>query len=129
MDPSASTPPGLWGSFRRVLDTLFGTLQTRIELFATELHEQQSRWASVLILALAGAFLGAMGLLLTTVALVFATPPRWRLPVTAALGLVYLASAAVVFFRLRRQIRSAPPAFAESAAQIGKDRAWLKTLD
>ncbi len=129
METSDANPPGLWGSLRRVLDTLLGTLQTRMELFATELQEQQDRWINVLILALAGAFLGTMGLLLTTVALVLAAPPRWRLPVTAALGLVYLASATVVFFRLCQQIRRAPPAFAESVAQIGKDRAWLKTLD
>lgn len=129
MEPSDSNTPGLWGSLRRVLDTLLGTLQTRIELFATELQEQQDRWINVLILALAGAFLGTMGLLLTTVALVLAAPPRWRLLVIAALGLAYLASAAAVFLRLRRQLRRAPPAFAESLAQIGKDRAWLKTLD
>ena len=59
-----------------MLNTLLGVLQTRIELFATELQEQQSRWADLLVMALAGAVLGTMGLTLITVAVVWAVPVR-----------------------------------------------------
>ena len=129
MDPSESAPPGLWGSLCRVLNTLLGVLQTRIELFATELQEQQVRWADLLVMALVGALLGTMGLMLITVAVVWAVPAGWRVPVTFLLGFVYMASAVVVFVRLRRQVRGAPPALSASVDQIGKDRAWLKTLE
>lgn len=126
-----STPdtPAAFASLRRIVGSLAGLVQTRIELFATELQEQKLRqidhltwFAAALALCLVGTLLavGTLALLL------------WR--VAGYAGLFGLAAATLgsgiaLLIWVRRRIAHGPMPFAATAGEFRKDAEWARPAD
>ena len=100
-------------------------LQNRIELFAVELEEQKVRVMRLLLLAAVTVLLGNTAVLVLTAAIVaLAGETAWKI-VLAGFAIFYLLAAIVAALFLRRELRSAPPAFQDTVAELGKDHEWL----
>ncbi|MHC1699759.1 MAG: phage holin family protein [Humidesulfovibrio sp.] len=99
------------------------TLGDRLELLALELREDRIRIIQVLVLAFAGAALVLFGLMLVVVAAIYALPPEWRLSGLVAAALLALAGGAAALCALKRRLRSGPGLFAQSMAELEKDKA------
>jgi uncharacterized membrane protein YqjE len=118
-------PAGIFGSVRRVLDTVLAILQNRLELMMIELNEEKSRLISVVIWAAALLFLAFMGivaLMLTVVMLLW----DHALIVLGSFTGVFLLGALVSFLMIKKKIKGSIP-FSETIAQLKKDRAWLQS--
>jgi uncharacterized membrane protein YqjE len=120
-----SPPAGILESLRRLGRNGLGVLQNRIELFSVELEEQKVRVVRVLILAGAAIFLGNTALLAVSAAIVIMAGEAARLPVLIGLSVLYLLAALGAFLALRKELRSAPPPFRDTVAEIKKDVDWL----
>lgn len=114
---------GLFGSVRRLGATAAGILQNRLELITLELKEEKARAISLGISAAAAIFMGFM----TIVALMFTlTFLFWdqRVAVMGGFCGFFLVGALVSFFMLKSKLKTPP--FAETVAQLKKDREWLQ---
>ncbi len=120
-------PPGLASLVGRFARTGWGALENRVELFAVEWQEEQSRLTHLLLQAMGLVFLAIMAALLLTITIIFLFPPELRLYVTAGFTVLYLVGAIVAALSLRSLLRRQP--FAESIDQVKKDRVWLHSLD
>jgi uncharacterized membrane protein YqjE len=124
LDSVDSRRQGFWQSGSRILESLLGLVQNRVELFGVELSEERQRSVEALILGAAIAAFAIMGLLLFTFGLVLVFWERGRVAVSFVLGMGYLISAALVWRRLQHRLREARP-FSATVGEIRKDREWL----
>jgi uncharacterized membrane protein YqjE len=99
------------------------TLRDRLELLALELREDRVRIIQLLILAFLGSALVLCGLILLVAAGVYALPPEWRLAGLALAGAAALATGGAALCSLRRRLKSGPGLFAQSVAELEKDKA------
>lgn len=120
-NPSGS---GLWDSVRRVLDSILGAVQHRVELFGVELREERRRMIEAALCAAALVVMSMMALALVTFAIVIAFWETARMPVLLVLSAAYVAGAVYAWRRLQEKLDS-PGAFASTVEQIKKDRACL----
>lgn len=98
-------------------------LKDRLELLALELREDRIRILQVLILAFLGSTLVLFGVLLLVAAGIYALPPEWRLfGLVAAAAATFLAGLAMLC-ALRRRLKAGPGIFAQSMAELEKDKA------
>lgn len=98
-------------------------LRDRLELLALELREDRVRILQVLILALLGTALMVFGLLLLVAAAIYALPPEWRLLGLVAAAAAALGSGCAALCALKRRLKSGPGLFAQSMAELEKDKA------
>jgi uncharacterized membrane protein YqjE len=98
-------------------------LRDRLELLALELREDRVRILQVLILALLGTALMVFGLLLLVAAAIYALPPEWRLWGLVAAAAATLGSGWAALCALKRRLKSGPGLFAQSMAELEKDKA------
>lgn len=120
-----ATTTGLIASLRRFADTGFAAVQNRIELFSIELREEKARFLELVFWASATLFLAMLAVLVFTAATVFVCPDSARPWVAGAFAVLYGGGAAVGAARLRAKLASAAPAFADTVAQLQKDREWI----
>jgi len=117
---------GLFGSLRRLLDTVLGIAQTRLELIGTELEQEKLRLLGAL-------WQGALALLLLGLALVCALGfvvllfwDGYRLPAIGVLTLALAGGGAWLMRRARAALRSPEGGlFALSLGELRRDRAGL----
>jgi uncharacterized membrane protein YqjE len=117
---------GLFGSLSRLLDTVLGMAQTRLELLGTELEQEKLRLLGAL-------WQGALALLLLGLALVCALGflvllfwEGYRLPAIGGLTLLLGGSGAWLLARARQALRSPEGGlFALSLGEIRRDREGL----
>jgi uncharacterized membrane protein YqjE len=126
MSADADTKPGVWGSLKRILDTLLAITQNRVELFAVELQEEKCRLAEAMMCAAAVAGLGLMTLSLVTFTIVVLFWENGRLPALIGLSVLYLAGTVLAWRALQARLRQ-PTAFTETIAELTKDRACLES--
>lgn len=122
----ASAAGSLGSRLRNVVAGALGILQTRLELFATELQEEKLRLGSLLGYAAAAFFFlgfGAVMLALFLTVLLWDSHRLLALGVFAALFLAIGLSAALVALRIARQ---GSRLFAASIAELAQDREMLK---
>ncbi len=110
---------GLVQSARALLATLLGLARTRLELLSVELQEVLARLVLLMIGAVAAILLGALALGFGAVALVMAVAPEHRVAVCAGLAVVFLAGAALIAWRVRREAKLRP--FGASLEELGRD--------
>ena len=117
--------PGIFGSVRRVIDTTLAILQNRLELIAVELGEEKSRAISVLVWGALLIFFAFMTVIALTATIVFLL---WEHALYALAGFtaLYLIGAIASMLIVKGKIKNPPP-FAETIAQLKKDREWLKS--
>lgn len=124
-NPYRSPSGGLYESIKTLLATLLAILQTRGQLLATELEAERIRLEQRVLLALIGLLFLGFGLLFLTLWLVAAAGPEHRVAALGGAAAFYLALAAGTLLGLRHAVRSKPPLFGASLAELAKDRNGL----
>ena len=114
-------PPGLLAVLGRLSSTLLTTVETRLELLAVELEEEQQRFLRVLLWSAATLFFSMLAVILITLAVVWACPAQARIYVLAGFCLLYLGLAVAAACALRWQVRTRPRPFAGSLDQLKRD--------
>jgi uncharacterized membrane protein YqjE len=115
---------GLLGSARRFCETLLAIVHNRLELAAIELQEEKSRivatliWAALLIFF---AFMTFVAVMITAILLFWDN----RVAVAGGFAAFFLIGALVAFFCMKNKLKNPPVPFAETIAQLKKDRDWL----
>lgn len=97
-------------------------LKDRLELLALELREDKIRLLQVLMLAFAGTALLLFGLMLLVVAGVYALPEQWRLVGIVVAAAVALLSGCAAFRCLKKRLGQRHGVFAQSMAELEKDK-------
>lgn len=114
---------GILPALRRFGSTAVAILQNRLELITIELKEEKTRAVSLVIWGASLAFLGFLGLvaLMFTLAFIF-----WeqRVAVMGGFCAFFFVAAMGSFFMLKKNLKTPP--FAETIAQLKKDREWLQ---
>jgi uncharacterized membrane protein YqjE len=124
METPGDNAPGLFASFKRLLKTVFGIAQNRLELVLLEAHEERTRFFELLLLAGIVLVLALMTLLLAAVGVVVLCIRANRLDLLFGLSLVCLAATVGLFWRLRARLKSGTP-FSATLAELKKDRQCL----
>ena len=115
---------GLLQSVQGVLATLLGLARTRLELLSVEVQELLARLVLLMVGAVAAILLAALALGFGAVALVMAVAPEYRVAVASGLAVAFLAAAALIAWRVRREARVR--AFAASLGELERDAKALE---
>lgn len=121
-DPRTS---GLMASLRRLLATLAGIVETRIELLSMEIEEQALLFWQLLLLAVAVLVFSGLALLTFSVWILLLFWDSHPTTAMACLTLTYLAAALAALLGFRSRCRSRPRLFASSLGELARDRAHL----
>lgn len=125
-DEAPPPAPGLFGSLRRVLDTLLGTAQLRLELFGSELELEKLRLFDALLRAAIGLLLLGLALVMALAFVVLLFQPQYRLAAVGVLALGLGAGAAALLSRARQGLQARDGgAFALTLGELRRDRAAL----
>ncbi len=125
-DPAgAGREPGLRGALGRLVESALALLRTRAELAALEFTESRdhARDQIVLIAILGTALAFAWTALCAVVVVAF-----WdthRLLALGAIAAFHLIVAALAWSRLRAAQAASTPPFAQTLAELERDRRWL----
>jgi len=127
MSEFISGQAGIFTSLKRLATNFIGILETRGDLFITELQEEKLRIMQLLIWTVVAAVLGAIALILITFLLVmlFWNNPDNRIMILAILSAVYLIGTAVAACFLRKTLNGKAKPFEETINQLKKDRECL----
>jgi uncharacterized membrane protein YqjE len=117
---------GLIASARRLVATVVGTLQTRLELLSTEAEEHIVRLSRLWLLAACALLLLMLGLMVATVFILILFWDTHRLAAAGLLALAYLGGGIGLAAYARNEARSHPRLFAASLAELAKDRQELQ---
>lgn len=117
---------GLTGSLRRLARTLLDMIQTRLEILGTELSEERFNLTRLAVVVLAAQFCLQAGLMLGVLFVVLAVSPENRLAAIGIAALALLLAAAIAALWLRAWLKSRPPMFGATIAELKKDRDRLK---
>ncbi|HWR02784.1 MAG TPA: phage holin family protein [Humidesulfovibrio sp.] len=113
----------LGGTSGRVAGALAQTLKDRIELLGLELREDKIRLVQVLILACCGVVFALLGLILAVLTLLALLPAEWRAVGMGVMAGACLVSAAWAFAGLKRRLTGRGQMFAQTLAELEKDKA------
>ena len=121
----AAAHGGLLESIKGLGRTLLGAVQTRLEIFATEIEEERLRLEQLLLLALGAALCAGMALLL---GIAFIVIYFWsaRLLAVGLLALTFLGLATALGVILHAKVKTRPKPFAVTRGELEKDRAFLR---
>lgn len=112
------------GQAGRLASTVLALLETRLELLAVELREEQGRLVVVLVLAALAVGLGLLALVAATTGAVLSLAPEERAAGWLIAAGVYAVAGLALWAAVRwRLARKAP--FAQTRAELEKDRQWL----
>ena len=110
------------GSLRRLGESLIATLETRLELLSTDVAEERFRLIRALVVALAALFCFQAGAILAVLFAVLSVSESHRLLAIGISALVLLLAAGVGAWWLRHWLKTRPPLFATTIAELRKDR-------
>ena len=129
MSEPGMRPGGVFGSLRRIGDSLLALAEGRIQLFALEIQSETLRRLDLLLRLGIALAVGAMGLMVGTAALgIYLWRTAGYVGLLLAAG-VLVGLGAILVWRLRAAIRKAPLPFAETLAEFEKDRACWRGKD
>lgn len=127
MDPSPPASAGLFEAFRRLGETLIGTLHDRIELLSIELEEEKRRLIRLFVAVGAALFAGLMAVTFAGITLVYFVPEPARPWALLGLTLAYAGAAVALVVAVRRALARQPRPFAGTLRELKEDRACLRT--
>lgn len=117
---------GLLDSLRTLARTFIGILQTRLEIFASELDEQRDLLARIAVLAAVAAFCLALAVILLVLFVVVLFWDTHRLLAIGAAASVFSAGGIVALLLLRAAVKKRPKLLAATLAELRKDHAKLE---
>ena len=118
--------PGLGGTVRRVADSAFALLQTRLEILGLELAQERGNLARLFIVALAIVFCFQAALVLGLVFIVLAVGEPNRVAALGFAALALLLMSVGGAWWLWSWLKRRPPMFGTTIAEFRKDREWLR---
>ncbi|MHB8347852.1 MAG: phage holin family protein [Acidiferrobacterales bacterium] len=116
---------GLVKSLRRMLSTLIGILETRVDLVATEIEEQGLRVAQLIALAFLVLFFFTLSVIFGTVAVVVAFWNSNPILVLGGIAVFYLVLAISLGVVWRMRSRARPRLLSATLAELARDREEL----
>jgi len=118
---------GLLESARNLLAGLLELGQTRFELFSTELREELTNLAIVILCGLAVLMLVGLALAFGAVAVILAIDPAHRLVATVVVAVLFLLAAVVVGWYLRPASRGKSRPFDATLTELRRDLDALRS--
>ena len=121
-----SKSAGLFDSLRRLGDSVLSLAHRRLELASLELQEEKHRLIDLLLRA---ALLVVLGILTLVSATALVVVIFWERSPVAALAIVtglYALAVLMVALGLRAKLKTGPPPFSDTIAELKKDREWLR---
>ena len=115
----------MFRSLTRLLATVIGVAQTRLELLSTELQEEVHRVAEIMLWATIALLAAGVGLFLLALVIIFVFWDTHRLLASIAVTSVFFSISGVAGLVLRAKVRSKPPLLDATLAELKKDRASL----
>lgn len=112
----------LAGSAKELLSLFLALAENRLELFALELREEQSRLVGLFVWAAVAITTGLLTLILATIAVVFLCDAADRPAALIGFTLFYLLLAFVSGAIVLRKLKSHSLPFSQTIAEFKKDR-------
>jgi uncharacterized membrane protein YqjE len=126
MDPVPPASAGFAASLRALTDSLFASVQDRLELFAVELQEEKFRLIRIFVWITAAIFAGVMAITFASLTLVYLFWESARLAVLCGLTVTYTGLLIGIVVAFRRYLARQPLPFAASLQEIKADRACMR---
>ncbi len=118
---------GLLGSLKNLASTLIAIAQTRLQLFANELHEEGLRLARLGLLAAAAVFFFALGIIMLTLLVIVLLWDDNRWLAIGGFAAIYLLSGIVLGLTLCRRMSARTRLFEASLHELAKDHERLSS--
>jgi uncharacterized membrane protein YqjE len=128
-EAEAGPAGSLLGSLKNALATLIAIAQTRLEIISTELQEEVSRAANLLVWGFVALFAAGMGLFLGALVLIFAFWETHRVLVSVLMVSFFFALALAAALVLRAKLTHGPRPFDATIAEFKRDREHLGQRD
>ncbi len=112
---------GLLSSTKKLVATLVAIVQTRLQLFANEVHSEGLRLAQMLLLGAAAVFFIACSILLATLFVIVMFWDTNRLLAIGGFAVLYLAIGAGLALAARARARAGSRLFEASLGELKKD--------
>ena len=126
MTEEAGRSEGLLDSLRNLARTFLAIVQTRIEIFASEIDEERARLARIAVLAAVAALCIALAVILLVFFLVVLFWDTNRLLAIGVLAGVFAVDGIAACFGLRAAISQRPKFLSATLAELRKDRTKLE---
>ena len=130
MDKSAPEDAGhtesLLESLRSLAKTFVALVQTRIEIFASEVDEERTRVARILVLAVVALFFLGLAVVLGVLLVAVLFWENNRLLALGVLAGLFALAGIVALLMLRSEIRRRPKFLAATLAELRKDEKELE---
>ena len=120
-------PPGPFGALKQLGRTALGIVHTRLELLVTEIAEEQSRLAELLLyaaLAILSLFLAVVIVAVFVVASLWETP--YRILATGGIAAVLVIAGVGFTLTVIKKAKAKPKLFSSSLDELGHDLERLK---
>ena len=108
-----------------LVDSLLGTLLTRLELIATEVQEEKTRVLSILTFGAVALMSFGFGLLFLSLTITVLLWDEHRILVLALLSTIFLLGGGVALAIALRTVKEQPRVFDASIEELKKDRLAL----
>ncbi len=118
--------PGLLEALTRLASSLFGMLQSRLELASIELGEARGRLIFTLVASFAAALLLAGAALALSAWIALALWATLGYAVLGWIALAYFGAGVGVLLWLRDRLRKHPPLLADTLAELRNDAAFMR---
>ena len=130
MDKSAPEDAGhtenLLESLRTLAKTFLALVQTRIEIFASEVDEERTRVARILVLAVVALFCLGLAVVLGVLLVAVLFWENNRLLALGVLTGLFALAGLVALLMLRSEVRDRPKFLAATLAELRKDEKELE---
>jgi uncharacterized membrane protein YqjE len=127
-DQTPAGPAGsLLQSIVRLAGNLLAAVETRVDLFATELREDGERGMRLLAWAIAALMLGIFAVLLAGVTVIIAFWDTYRIAAAIGVTAVFVAAAIACGLVVRRHLRERPRLLDATRGELRKDVAALRS--
>jgi uncharacterized membrane protein YqjE len=112
-------------SLNRLLTTLLGIIQTRIELLTTEVEEEVHRAGEILLWSFVALLAAGIGLFLAALLVIVIFWDSHRLLAAACVTVLFFLIAAAAIGIVRAKVRSRPRLLQATLSELQKDRERL----
>jgi uncharacterized membrane protein YqjE len=126
MSEEAGHTESLLESLRNLAKTFVALVQTRIEIFASEVDEERTRLARIMVLALTGLFCIGLAVVLFVLLIAVVFWENNRLLALGVLAGLFAFGGLVALLVLRAEVRQRPKFLAATLAELRKDEKELE---